>query len=367
MTSIKTKTILTFALSVTFLSACAHTDTTSAKPDMMAKSASASDKFDVKTLTCWDVLTVSEDDIDMAMMLVYGYAQGAKGMSADIQSLSAGHNIGQPYYSLVSSRLRLFGGTAAIWGGRCAELDTIDFQQRSFLKHSGWPIDKTDLDPYYKSAFSSLGLERPGQGRLWDKIGRKKPDFDAELLDADLWCFDENGERFTDPNRGDLDSVKILLNATLSDMTVNAQGKISAVTVKRIDGLSKEIKATIFVLAAGAIETCRLLLAAVSSRPNGFGNSKDQVGRYFMEHPHARGGQVIPNNLAHALMVLPRAIRKDGKRYAAYLRPSERLQRQKGILNTSLSFAPRRHEGENAEVFRKLTGKLKHDLPSSKF
>ena len=82
MTSIKTKTILTFALSVTFLSACAHTDTTSAKPDMMAKSASASDKFDVKTLTCWDVLTVSEDDIDMAMMLVYGYAQGAKGMSA---------------------------------------------------------------------------------------------------------------------------------------------------------------------------------------------------------------------------------------------------------------------------------------------
>ena len=292
---------------------------------------------------------------------------GGKDFNADIQSLSAGHNIGQPYYSLVSSRLRLFGGTAAIWGGRCAELDTIDFQQRSFLKHSGWPIDKTDLDPYYKSAFSSLGLERPGQGRLWDKIGRKKPDFDAELLDADLWCFDENGERFTDPNRGDLDSVKILLNATLSDMTVNAQGKISAVTVKRIDGLSKEIKATIFVLAAGAIETCRLLLAAVSSRPNGFGNSKDQVGRYFMEHPHARGGQVIPNNLAHALMVLPRAIRKDGKRYAAYLRPSERLQRQKGILNTSLSFAPRRHEGENAEVFRKLTGKLKHDLPSSKF
>jgi len=76
------KPIISLALGAALLAGCAHTDTTSAKPDMMAKSASASDKFDVKTLTCWDVLTVAEDDIDMAMMLVYGYAQGAKGMSA---------------------------------------------------------------------------------------------------------------------------------------------------------------------------------------------------------------------------------------------------------------------------------------------
>ena len=292
---------------------------------------------------------------------------GEHDFNSDIQALSDGQNIGEPYYDLLSSRLRLFGGTAAIWGGRCAELDSIDFKQRSFLKYSGWPIAKSELDPYYSTAFSSLGLQRSGEGRLWSIIGRKPPEFSRDKLDADLWCFDENGERFTNLKRGNLESVKILLNATLSSMLVNQQGEVTEITVQRIDGFSKTIRAKVFVLSAGAIETCRLLLGAVPSRPEGLGNSKDQVGRYFMEHPHARGGQIIPNSLAHALMVLPRAIRKDGKRYAAYLRPSETLQIEKEILNTSISFAPRRHEGESIETFRKLTGKLKHDLPSTKF
>ena len=56
-----------------------------------------------------------------------------------------------------------------------------------------------------------------------------------------------------------------------------------------------------------------------------------------------------------------------GDRYAAYLRPSETLQREAGILNTSLSFAPRRHEGLEKDAFRAAKDKLKHDLPSTKF
>jgi len=43
------------------------------------------------------------------------------------------------------------------------------------------------------------------------------------------------------------------------------------------------------------------------------------------------------------------------------------LQREEGILNSSLSFAPRRHEGLKKDAVRAAKDKLKHDLPSTKF
>lgn len=291
---------------------------------------------------------------------------GGRDFRADTQYLASGQNIGEDYYELRDSRLRLFGGSAAIWGGRCAELDPIDFEKRDYIPHSGWPITKTDLDPYYAHAFSDLGLKRPGEGRLWSEIGRTPPEFDPSKIDADLWAFDEEGERFTDLSRDGLARADIILNATVTEMDVNAQGETRSVTAKSLKGQDVRVTAKAFVVASGAIETVRLLMGAVPARPKGLGNEKDVLGRFFMEHPHARGGEIIPKSLAQALTLVPRALRVDGHRYAAYLRPSPDLQRAKGILNTSISFAPRRREGAKMEVFRAATNKLKHDLPSAK-
>jgi len=291
---------------------------------------------------------------------------GEADFKADIQALAQGPNLGEDYYPLDHARLRLFGGTAAIWGGRCAELDPIDFEKRDFLPHSGWPITKADLDPFYDEAFASLGLERPGEGRLAPKIGWQPPAFDPEKLDADLWVFDENGERFTDQNRKGLETTDIILGATITQIDVGDQGQVEAVVAQSLNGRTLTVKARIFVMAAGAIASVRLLMGAVPNRPNGLGNDQDQLGRFFMEHPHARGGEIIPNKLSEGLLVLPRALRVAGKRYAAYMRPSPVLQREKGLLNSSISFAVRRREGENAEMHRRMLDGLKHDLPSTR-
>ncbi|MEP6342988.1 MAG: GMC family oxidoreductase [Maricaulaceae bacterium] len=292
---------------------------------------------------------------------------GERDFRKDIQTLAQGENIGEDYYPLESSRLRLFGGTAAIWGGRCAELDPIDFEKRDYLPHSGWPFPKSELDPYYDAAFASLGLKRPGEGRLWPVVDREAPEFDPKKLDTDLWVFDENGERFTNLSRDGLDVADILLGATVTDIDVSEQGEVTGLTAKALNDKTVRVVARCFVVAAGAIESARILMAAVPSRPNGIGNDNDILGRFFMEHPHARGGEIIPNDLAHALTVLPRALRVEGKRYAAYMRPAPDLQRKEGILNTSISFAARRRAGESMEMHNRLTHGLKHSLPSSKF
>src|SRR5688572_10325996 len=67
-------------------------------------------------------------------------------------ALNAGENAGEDYYELEDSRLRFFGGTTAIWGGRCAELDPIDLEARAWVPHSGWPLDWAELARWYDEA-----------------------------------------------------------------------------------------------------------------------------------------------------------------------------------------------------------------------
>lgn len=292
---------------------------------------------------------------------------GGTDFDADTQALAEGQNIGETYYDLETTRLRLFGGTAAIWGGRCAELDAIDFEKRDYIPHSGWPIKKSDLTPFYDRAFNTLGLKRPRPDEIWEKAKLNKPPFDTAKLDPGFWNFDDNGERFTNTRNPALARVRTLLNATVTRLDAADSGVIGSVRVETLDGTSATITADKFVIAAGAIETTRLLLGAVPNRPNGLGNDYDQLGRFFMEHPHARGGRIVTENYAQSLLALPRALRIKGHRYAGYLRPADELQREAGILNSSLSFAPRRHEGQQMDSLRAMKDKLKHDLPSTKF
>ena len=61
---------------------------------------------------------------------------------ARTQSLNQGESLGF-WYDLSETRVRYFGGSTNRegWGGWCKPLDPIDFQTRSWVPHSGWPID----------------------------------------------------------------------------------------------------------------------------------------------------------------------------------------------------------------------------------
>ena len=59
---------------------------------------------------------------------------------------------------LHSYRMRQFGGGSNVWGGRCSSFDDIDFEQRSWVPESGWPITNSTLRPYYSRAHEYLDL-----------------------------------------------------------------------------------------------------------------------------------------------------------------------------------------------------------------
>jgi len=64
----------------------------------------------------------------------------------ETQALYQGESVGHPV-TMDEGRYRVFGGSVIRWGGRNAMLDPIDFQTRDWIKHSGWPIDLSDLYP----------------------------------------------------------------------------------------------------------------------------------------------------------------------------------------------------------------------------
>ena len=288
-----------------------------------------------------------------------------------IQDLAAGTSVGYPYYPLVDSRLRFFGGTTSIWGGRVAQLDRIDFDRRAWISHSGWPFEKSALAAHYARAQSQLGVAQIyGSDNMAKQLRHKPQPVDANLLRAAFWQFDEQSERFTIRRCSDLvnsPNVRILLHATVVNIQANAAGTaIEAVRIANLRGGSGKVTARSYVLAAGGLENPRLLLASNDVLKNGLGNGNDLVGRFFMEHPRARGAHVRSEKIGQLLDMFPRLQRYGGHRYAALLRGSEALQEREGLLNTSLSLSIRQHAEDKLVMHKRVYRTLKERLPPNR-
>ena len=289
-----------------------------------------------------------------------------------VQDLARGENVGFPYYELQESRLRFFGGTTAIWGGRSALLDPIDFERRPWVTDSGWPIDREALKDYYDQASMLLDLPANGarerQGATASSHGLR---LDPSLIETSHWQFDEQFERFTIGRCQDLkDSpdVRILLHASVTEVVANeAATAVEALSIGNLKGARGRVRAKAFVLAAGGIETPRLLLASTKHMPSGIGNQHDLVGRYFIEHPRARGARVITDKVWPLLKAMPRFHRNGGQLEASVLRGADGLQAREGILNTAFSLAVRKPPDGKKNMSQRLYAGIKERMPPDHF
>ena len=275
--------------------------------------------------------------------------------------LNRGEIVGQPYHPLEHSRLRFFGGTTAIWGGRCAEFDAIDFERRDWVPHSGWPFGADDIRSYLAEARTLLGVDGVDSARLPRPTLMQR--LSSEELAVRWWSFDPKFDRFTIDQARDLEQdarCTLLVNATVREvMLAGDKGAVERLDVRTPSGRTIDVRARHYVLAAGGIENPRVLLASNSVVPHGIGNHYDQVGRYFMEHPHARGGRVVGNADWHWLSAFAKR-RVNGVEVSPAITPAEALQRREGLLNTALTLAVRQPEGGNHPLAKRAYLHVKH-------
>jgi choline dehydrogenase-like flavoprotein len=271
---------------------------------------------------------------------------GGTAFSEETQALARGECVGLPY-ELDTTRARYFGGSTNWWAGFCRPFEEYHFVRRPWVPHSGWPITRRDLDPFYRRSFDLCGIdagafagqEQPAvagnpkltlaetsTGRfvstvtpLGDERLRFGKVFGDELMQANNVC------------------VYLHANAVHLDSSEDAR-RVTGVRAATLAGNSFSVTGKVFILATGAIENARLLLLSNDRMTAGLGNQFDLVGRFFMEHATFNVGNLNLNGAhgpsplydsKYAVLNLPIAVE---------LNPTLRTQREHRVLETALYF-----------------------------
>jgi choline dehydrogenase-like flavoprotein len=241
-------------------------------------------------------ITVAHELARTSAAVVVLEAGGLERDAAD-QAQYLGEITGRRYYPLNEARLRYFGGTTNHWGGMCRPLDAADFESRAWLPHSGWPLTRAELYPYYTRAAELCELN----GARFSPQNAGIPA--ADLLPLDPRITETVLFRFSRPTRfgkvyraalARAAGVSVLLHANALELeTDDAARTVTGVRAGSLNGNRFHVRARRYVVATGGIDNARLLLASNRTAPAGLGNGRDLVGRYFQDHLVVTGGAVL--------------------------------------------------------------------------
>lgn len=226
-----------------------------------------------------------------------------------------------------SNYVRRVGGTTWHWLGTTLRHLPNDFRLRTLYGVAeDWPISYEELQPWYAAAERELGVA----GDSADDLGSPRseefplPPMPMTYLDKYLnTAVKPLGltVRLTPQARNSIQydgrppccgnatcvpicpiaakydatvharkaeelGARIMENAVVHFVEVDSQGMVSSVYFKRPDGSVERATGRLFVIAAHAVETPKILLMSrTGALPNGVANSSDTVGRHLMDHP----------------------------------------------------------------------------------
>jgi choline dehydrogenase-like flavoprotein len=263
----------------------------------------------------------------------------------DTQNLYAGTSAGLPYFDLTTARLRFFGGSTNHWGGTSRPFIERDFEARDGIPLSGWPITRDDLAPHYDHASEICGLGRRvsllSESEAADP--RRPLPLDAQDVETRYNGIVSKDDRSFARFRPELEAasnVAVHLWANVTGLLTDPSGgHVTGLDVATLDGNRYRVESTVVVLATGGIENARMLLASTATDPRGVGNARDQLGRYFMEHPRLVAAQILPRDPDIDLAwYLPHHV--GGHSYQGYAALTDERQRQERVADVQIRLRP---------------------------
>lgn len=175
------------------------------------------------------------------------------------------------------------------YAGRCLPLSDMELAARRHLPDSGWPLAADALAAYYPRALKLSESEASAVSHGRDLALARLP-LIADLADSPFEC--QALDRYNAPielrrvHRRRLAAaanVCMVGNATVTGLGLNSAGTaVDTVIAQTPDHRRLVIRAKTVVLAIGALETARLLLASRDVQRDGIGNGHGNVGRYLL-------------------------------------------------------------------------------------
>lgn len=206
------------------------------------------------------------------------------------------------------------GGLSNYWTGAVPRFSSADFGTGTSADAHQWPLGYDDLHLYYERAERLIGVTASRKSvpnlpanvvahdidldREWEPIAEAARSFGHDLVPMPL----AKGSPFMAVARGTefnswhnvvkglskYPNFTLITGAHVRSLDWNpSDGRVvSATYLDRTTGDLRTIRGRSFVVAAGAINSARLLLASRSDDfPDGLGNTHDVLGRYLHDHP----------------------------------------------------------------------------------
>jgi len=231
-------------------------------------------------------------------------------------------------------RGRQVGGKTFCWGRESYRYSDNEFKAASRDGHGeDWPISYKELEPYYDLVESFIGVSASYEGlpqmpdgkflppmalscggvmakaMVERKLGwRVMPDRVANLTVAHRgrpachYC-DQcqrgchtasyfNSPSVTLPAAAVTGNLTLISDAVVSHVLTDSTGRAQGVHyIDRVTRQHHDAYARVVIIAAGALESTRILLnSKSSSHPDGVGNSNGVLGHYLMDHFTIEGG-----------------------------------------------------------------------------
>ena len=252
-------------------------------------------------------------------------------------------------------RYRIVGGSSPYWGAQVIPFPPEVFEPGRLVSDA-WPISGEELLPYVAEAQRVLGV---------DELSFDGPEFLAAMhaearvpeglrLRFTKWApfSRRNLAKTVAAEFADEKLVTLYVHANVTQIVLREDGaRVAAVVAKDYAGREFRFMAEHFVVAAGTLESCRLLLAS------DVGKANDQVGRYFHDHVSVVVSELSGAARAEMLRTFAPFL-VDGTTHSAKLEASPALREELKTLAVLMHMTIEEPEDSGAAVARDVLQKI---------
>lgn len=185
------------------------------------------------------------------------------------------------------------GGSSNLWAGGLAEMNSIDLISRPDFNSLSWPINDDDLKMLYKRVKEMIkydATEINVDQKSLDYIKKISNISSIEFRHMMLMDKPFNTKNLLENK----ENIDILQNHTVFKVNLNNTND----DVKSLDVFNskkskvKNIRASRYILAAGAVSNIRILLHSFNHLEKSNPEFYDSIGRYFSTHPKGPVGKI---------------------------------------------------------------------------
>jgi len=256
------------------------------------------------------------------------------------------------------------GGTSVLWGGQMIPLTRSDISNRPEVGLDAWPIDYSELQPYFaavRQQFELASLANATESIDPEFLKRRFPelvgfgdDFELRLSEWLPFGVRNFAKAFAHILKTD-DGLEVWINSSVVEIgSLHGQGqRIDSVTAKSPDGRTLRVKSQFVIVCAGALESTRLLLAFDESTNGIITRGGAPLGRNFADHLSFSCGRFVCSNLRRYNMAVA-PIFASGIMRTPRLELSADAQRRLRVTSAFAHFAFVTHGDSGFDVVREV-------------